>query len=190
MARYGGSAATDWIASNASSIATLSKWLYTDSSTAGTINYWDWSTADVTSIYDTVRYHISGVRPAAVSAQPHLVTPPPGFNRYVNASDLLEEFLAWLKTERVRSREALALPIDLFIKWLIIRACEEEQQPPNVTLQLPPPRQQPRCLGCGQFMRLDARVAFHSAVCASWYFARQARSANLTHSAPSDMLRT
>jgi hypothetical protein len=107
---------------------------------------------------------------------PRRLAPPLEFNRYINASDLLEEFLRYAGKEGVRAGEVLQLPIDLFLKWLIIRACEEDRQEPNVTLTLPPPKPQPRCLGCGKFMAKDTVVAFHGIVCSTLYFQRQMAS--------------
>jgi hypothetical protein len=95
--------------------------------------------------------------------------PPREFNRYVNASDLVEEFIAWAGTQRVRKGEVLALPLESFIKWLIIRACEEDQEEPNVTLSLPT-RQ--RCIACGRFMERNIQVALCRRVCAARHFAR------------------
>lgn len=92
------------------------------------------------------------------------------FNRFINASDLLVKFIGYLNTLRLNQKEALGLPIDLFIAWLIIEAAkaddEEPQEaelakletlmrkhvqidPPKPMLALPPPM--PRCF-CGRFM--------------------------------------
>lgn len=92
------------------------------------------------------------------------------FNRFLNASDLLVKFIGYLNSLHLNQKEALALPIDLFIAWLIIEAAkaddEEPQQeeiakldtlmrqhvridPPVPALALPAPM--PRCL-CGRFM--------------------------------------
>lgn len=100
--------------------------------------------------------------------------PPEGFNRYINASDLMEEFIGYLAGEGVRQREVLGLPLDLFIKWLIIRACEEDREEPNVTLALPARPAQPRCLGCQRFMALQTRLPLHGPACAGRYFERVA----------------
>ena len=96
---------------------------------------------------------------------------PREFNRYINASDLLEEFIRFLGEHKVRQGEVLKLPIDLFVKWLILRACEQDGEEPNVTLQLPPPRQQARCLGCGRWAK-GLTVPFHDSHCAGFYYKR------------------
>lgn len=99
---------------------------------------------------------------------------PREFNKYVNGSDLLEEFIAFLGTEGVRQGDVMALPLELFIKWLIIRACEQDQEEPPVVLELPARKSQPRCLGCQRFMRNDTTLPLHGAQCADRHFARAA----------------
>lgn len=85
-------------------------------------------------------------------------------------SDLLVKFIEYLNSLRLNQKEALGLPIDLFIAWLIIEAAkaddEEPQEaelakleglmrqhvridPPAPLLALPAPM--PRCF-CGRFM--------------------------------------
>lgn len=96
---------------------------------------------------------------------------PTGFNRYVNASDLMEEFIAYCGEHGTRQSEMKEMPVDLFIKWLIIRACEEDQEDPNVTLEIPH-RKQPRCLGCQRYLKRDSRVPLHNDGCAARYFAK------------------
>lgn len=105
--------------------------------------------------------------------------PPLEFNKYINASDLMEEFIKWVGSEGVRRREVMTLSIELFIKWLIIRACEQDQEEPNVTLQLPAPKQQPRCLGCGKWIKAQEIVHLHDARCADYYYVRKGNHAKL-----------
>lgn len=102
---------------------------------------------------------------------PRRLPAPLEFNRYLNASDLLEEFIAWLGTEGVRQGEVMDLPLDLFVKWVIVRACEQDDEEPNVALDVPR-RPQPRCLGCQRFMPRRARVPLHGPRCAERHFAR------------------
>lgn len=106
------------------------------------------------------------------SALPSRLPAPREFNPYINASDLLEEFIRFAGTEGVRSGDVLGLPIEAFVKWLVIRACEKDQEEPNVTLELPRRFGQPRCLGCQRFMPRATRVPMHDGRCASRYFAR------------------
>lgn len=115
--------------------------------------------------------------PAVLAAYPdrsYRRSAPRQFNRYVNGSDLLEEFIAFLGTEGVRQGEVMELPLELFIKWLIIRACEVDQEEAPVVLELPAPKPQPRCLGCQKFMRKDTTLPLHGAQCADRHFARAA----------------
>lgn len=124
----------------------------------------DWITSDATTPW-----------PLNAAPSPAPPRPPSGFNRYVNASDLLEEFIRFLGDEGVRQGEVMSLPVELFIKWLIIKACEHDGEEPNVTLVLPAPKQQPRCLGCQRFLPAATAVPMHDARCAGFYFARQRR---------------
>ena len=77
--------------------------------------------------------------------------PPREFNRYINASDLLEEFIRYAGSQGVTQREVLTLPIDLFIKWLILEASEfdGEDAPDDVVVDFPARH---RCRGCGKFL--------------------------------------
>ena len=60
--------------------------------------------------------------------------------------------------------------MEYFIKWLVIRACEEDQEEPNVEIPaLPAPKAIHRCMGCGQFMQQAILVALHAA-CSTRYF--------------------
>lgn len=69
-----------------------------------------------------------------------VVMPPPRaaleFNRYLNASDLLEEFIRYCGTERVTKQELMKLPMELFIKWLIVSAAEADQEPAPPDIKL------------------------------------------------------
>lgn len=81
------------------------------------------------------------------------------FNRYVNASDLLEEFIDFCGKLGVKQQDFLNIPIELFINWLIIMAAnaDGEPVPDDVTPvekhpALPAPNNQPRCRACGRFI--------------------------------------
>lgn len=103
---------------------------------------------------------------------PKRLAPPRPFNRYINASDLMEEFIRYAGEQGVRQGEVLDLPVVLFIKWLVIRACEEDQEEPDVILELGP-KPQPRCLGCQRFMRRDTTLPLHGQECAAHLFNRK-----------------
>ena len=109
--------------------------------------------------------------PLTVAAPPPRPVPQ-AFNKYVNASDLLEEFIGFLGSEGVRKREIMGLPVELFIKWLVIRACEVDQEEPGFVLALPAPSTQPRCQGCGRWMARTTVIPLHDDRCAGRHFAR------------------
>lgn len=48
------------------------------------------------------------------------------FNKYVNASDLLESFIRDVGKLGVKQKDIFSLPIDLFINWLIVKAAEKD----------------------------------------------------------------
>jgi hypothetical protein len=79
------------------------------------------------------------------------------FNRYINASDLLAEFVEFLGAERLTEREALKIPIELFVAWMIVRAAEQdgEDAAEGDRLRLASGAQiarSPRCRCCGRFI--------------------------------------
>lgn len=84
------------------------------------------------------------------------------FNPFLNASDKLEDFIAFCGTAGVRQDDMLSIPIKHFIAWLVIEAARADGEPePEAPLLLPDLRPQslPRCLSCGRFMspRVKAR---------------------------------
>lgn len=119
---------------------------------------------------------ISPVGLPTATAPVRTATAPLEFNKYINASDLLQEFLEYLREQKVRRIDVMQLPVELFVKWLIIRACEEDQEEPNVTLQLPAPNRQPRCVGCQRFLAKTFPVPFHNDRCASLFFTRHTKT--------------
>lgn len=80
------------------------------------------------------------------------------FSPYMNASDLLEEFIDFLASNGVRQCQFLDLPIELFINWLILRAAQRDGDPvPDGVVspeQHPKTRAWclPKCLTCGRFL--------------------------------------
>lgn len=100
------------------------------------------------------------------------LAPPREFNRFINASDLMEEFIRYAGEHGARQGDVLTLPIELFVKWLVINACEADGEEPNVTLELPR-RAQPRCSGCQRWMRRSAKLALCSRHCADHLVRRQ-----------------
>lgn len=104
------------------------------------------------------------------------------FNRYVNASDLLEEFIDFVDgVGGIDKERFLALPIETFIRWLVLRAAqadgesmpEEETAITQSVLALPEPvhRMKRNCKCCGRFVsrrRADNAMLF----CSTDHFAR------------------
>lgn len=84
------------------------------------------------------------------------------FNRFVNASDLVEEFIRFMGQKfNVKQSEILDIPIELFITWLILKACQEDGD--EVPLDVPKIEDHsfvskkttiviPRCRWCGRFI--------------------------------------
>lgn len=142
-----------------------------------TMDWYDDTTGGTTSnvypipTYTPVKAPIT-TTPPVLTQDPVMRPPPREFNKFINASDLMEEFIRWLGTEGVRQREVMQLPQELFIKWLILQACEADGEESDIQLQLPAPKQQPRCLGCQRWMSMQD-VLLHDVRCADFYYKRQ-----------------
>lgn len=54
----------------------------------------------------------------------------PDFNRYLNASDMIEEFIKYVGGLGLGKREFLSLPVELFIAFLVVRAAESDGEVP------------------------------------------------------------
>lgn len=104
------------------------------------------------------------------------------FNRYVNASDLLEEFIEFVHGVGGIDKQAfLRLPIELFIRWLVIRAAEADGEAPPVeehaalirqlALPAPPTRRLHHCRACGRFVS-PARASRGLTFCSPEHYAR------------------
>lgn len=116
---------------------------------------------------------------------------PRDFNAYLNASDMLERFLGYVGEFGMTAHEALHLPLDLFISWLIVSAAEQDGEPEpayeikKLTIALVPVKQRPkewrrhtaRCRGCGRFLsqrRASNHIDFCSGEHMDRFFARAA----------------
>jgi hypothetical protein len=82
---------------------------------------------------------------------------PRGFNKYLNASDTLEDFIRYLGRMDVRQRHVMAMPLGLYINWLIIEAAEKDGDTaddlkPKLTEGVASLKAQPRCLFCKRFI--------------------------------------
>lgn len=82
------------------------------------------------------------------------------FNRFLNASDLLEQFIRDLGHVGVKQDEVLEIPVGLFINWLIIKSAEQDQEPipkdvPSLRQALQSQRKGIKCKCCGKFIPED-----------------------------------
>lgn len=91
------------------------------------------------------------------------------FNKFLNASDLLEQFIGFLGQIGVRQGDALGVPVEVFINWLILKAAEADKvdAPPDVKVighpLLAAPRWGFRCRECSRFIprrHVDAGMLF------------------------------
>lgn len=113
------------------------------------------------------------------------------FNRYVNASDLLEEFIDFIGTVGGVSKDAfLELPVELFIRWLVLRAAQAdgesfndaalEQDVRRLVAPQSVPEPAPKrahCLVCGRFLT-DRKVQLGLPICSPEHYAKlEARAA-------------
>lgn len=96
------------------------------------------------------------------------------FNRFLNASELLEQFISDLAPLGVKQDQVLKVPVEAFINWLILKAAAADGD------ELPPQRHNHRCAQCKRFLsrRLVAQgVNF----CSSLHLDRYMNRLALTH---------
>jgi len=75
------------------------------------------------------------------------------FNRYINASDLLEEFIKDMGKLGAKQNDILNLPLELFINWLICTSAEADGDPYDDVPKLPGKIiRKDRCRCCGWFI--------------------------------------
>jgi hypothetical protein len=86
------------------------------------------------------------------------------FNKYLNCSDLIEEFINYVGNIGLKKNEIMKIPVSLFIAFLVVRAAEAdgEEVPEqevmmlknahNDILLLPAPDKKPHCELCGRFI--------------------------------------
>lgn len=80
------------------------------------------------------------------------------FNKYLNASDLIEQFIRFTGTFGVRQSEVLNIPIETFINWLIIEAAKMDgEAPPDLPL-IEKKKIENRCACCGKFIKKSVSV--------------------------------
>lgn len=75
------------------------------------------------------------------------------FNTFLNASDRMEEFIAFCAQAGVKQDEMLKLPLKLFVQWLALEAAKADNEPAPPVALLPDLRRRakPRCT-CGRFL--------------------------------------
>ena len=101
------------------------------------------------------------------------------FNRYVNASDLLEEFIRFLGKEfDIRQNQIMDVPINVFIDWLIIQAAIKDgdnygDEMKMLTVEATKEKNwYCRCKCCGRFIQkkmFKAGLLFCNSICFDKY---------------------
>lgn len=91
------------------------------------------------------------------NAKIHYRAAPRDFNKFLNTSDVVEEFIRYLGSLDVRQRHVLTLPLGLFINWLVIAAAEADGDPaddlrPTLVQGVSVLKAQPRCHYCRRFI--------------------------------------
>jgi len=78
------------------------------------------------------------------------------FNKYVNASDLLEEFILFLGEKGVKQKDVLNTPVELFITWLVYKAAIQDHLDDNEIVNKLEHKTKNviyhRCKFCGRFI--------------------------------------
>ena len=98
--------------------------------------------------------------------QLYKTVPTREFNKYLNGSDLLEEFIAYCAKQNLTQKEFSELPISLFIYWLIVEAAHVDGDSTEDTLPLLTSAVRERkmhthrCKCCGKF--LSKKMETHS----------------------------
>jgi hypothetical protein len=140
-------------------------WLYFRTSTTSTLTASTYAPTDsttyVTQYQGGSNYTIPKAPPLPAPVVPPKIDPRI-VSRYLNASDLLEEFIKDIGALGIRQSEVLAVPIELFINWLIVKSAEEDDKADEVKdiPKLPSAfstYRRDRCRCCGRFVTAQAR---------------------------------
>lgn len=101
------------------------------------------------------------------------------FNQYINASDLLEEFIKFLGKEfDIRQNQIMDVPIQVFIEWLIVQAAIKDGDDYSRDMQMLKIEAQKernwyrRCKCCGRYIQkrmFDAGLLFCNSICFDKY---------------------
>jgi hypothetical protein len=100
------------------------------------------------------------------------------FNPFVNASDIMEEFVEFVAALGVRRQAFLELPLGLFVKYLILRSAEKDgddleelgvspeslRADKALVASTKPLKWSGRCLRCGRYVKRE-RVSLGFAFC-------------------------
>jgi hypothetical protein len=102
------------------------------------------------------------------------------FNKFINASDLLEMFIKDCGKLGAKQGQILEIPIELFINWLILNAAKADgDEPPDDVLALPEAiERHPRCKRCGRYTHRykDANgIHFCNGVCTDKFIEKKRR---------------
>ncbi len=96
------------------------------------------------------------------------------FNKFIEASSLLEDFINDCGKIGVRQSEFMSMPIEVFIHWLIYKAALKDEDPLPEGVFAPENHPEtkklklPRCLACGKFISptfVEAGINFCNEVC-------------------------
>lgn len=79
------------------------------------------------------------------------------FNRYINASDLLEAFIEDLGKSGIKQGEVLSIPIEMFINWIIHKSAEQDGEviPKDIPSLEDNRYKHPKCKYCGCFIKKE-----------------------------------
>lgn len=79
------------------------------------------------------------------------------FNKFINASDLLENFIKDLGKVNIRQGEVLNIPIEMFINWIIHKSAEQDGDsvPNNIPALNNNKYKHPKCKCCGRFIKKE-----------------------------------
>lgn len=92
-------------------------------------------------------------------------TPPLEFNQFVNASDVLENFIQFCENESINLNDFKKLPIELYIIWLVQEAekADDINSDDGSLKKLTKQIKNPKCVNCGKF--IEKRRATYTTTC-------------------------
>lgn len=103
------------------------------------------------------------------------------FNKFINASDLLEQFIRDLGAVGCTQDKVLQVPLEIFVNWLIIKAAEQDND--DFAMQGVPRLEDKRdslvrshCKSCGRYLSKEyqkAEVNFCNDACFNRYMTKR-----------------